>query len=114
MSQEHHASAHSSVTDFEQRQAASLQLPVGGSKENIHFLRLARQGISRVGDLFDLERMDRQAALSRMNLCEKGLSYLVRFVMQDKWMRHALLVYLLVVHVFALGYMLVVLNPDGY
>jgi len=63
-------------------------------------------------DLFQLEALDRQAVLSRMSMCEKGLSYFVRFVMQDKWLRHALLVYLLVVHVFALGYVLVVLNPD--
>ena len=32
--------------------------------------------------------------------------------MSDKWARHALLVYLCVVHVFAVGYVLQILNPQ--
>lgn len=63
-------------------------------------------------DLFKLEELDRQSMISRMSYCEKGLSHAVRFLMQDKWMRHALLVYLILVHIFALGYVFVVLNPD--
>ena len=63
-------------------------------------------------DLFKLEELDRQAMISRMNACEKGLSHVVRFMMQDKWMRHAFLVYVFLVHLFALGYVCVVLNPD--
>jgi homeobox protein cut-like len=63
-------------------------------------------------DLFQLEALDRMSAISRLNVCERGLSYMVRFVMQDRWLRHALLVYLFIVHIFALGYTVVVLNPD--
>mmetsp|Transcript_35963 Transcript_35963/g.67084 ORF Transcript_35963/g.67084 Transcript_35963/m.67084 type:complete len:592 (+) Transcript_35963:228-2003(+) len=63
-------------------------------------------------DVFQLEALDRQVVMSRMNICEQGLGYVVRFVMQDRWMRHALLFYLLIVHAFAVGYTFVVLNPD--
>ena len=63
-------------------------------------------------DLFQLEELDRQVMMSRMNRCEKGLALSVRFLVQDRWMRHAFLFYLLLVHLFAMGYVIAVLNPD--
>lgn len=47
-----------------------------------------------------------------MNILERGLAHTTRFFMQDSWARHALLVYLFVVHAFAIGYVLKVLNPE--
>lgn len=63
-------------------------------------------------DPFKIEDMDRRNLFSKMNIFERGLVNTVRFFMQDQWARHALLVYLLVVHAFAVGYVLKVLNPE--
>ena len=56
--------------------------------------------------------MDKSAIISRMNVFEQFLARTLRFFMSDKWARHALLVYLCVVHVFAAGYALQILNPQ--
>mmetsp|Transcript_26225 Transcript_26225/g.38864 ORF Transcript_26225/g.38864 Transcript_26225/m.38864 type:complete len:750 (+) Transcript_26225:105-2354(+) len=63
-------------------------------------------------DPFQLAELDRMTMLSGMNVFERSLAYVSRFVLQDKWMRHALLVYLILVHIFAIGYVIVVLNPE--
>jgi hypothetical protein len=63
-------------------------------------------------DPFHLQEMDRLRVLSRFNVCERSLASIMRLVMQDQWMRHAFLVYLLLVHVFAIGYVVIVLNPE--
>jgi hypothetical protein len=63
-------------------------------------------------DPFKLEELDRMNVLSRMNILERGLAYLTRFFLHDQWARHALMVYLFLVHGFALCYVLQVLNPQ--
>lgn len=63
-------------------------------------------------DPFRLEELDRLSVLSRMNVFERGLAYLTRFFLHDQWARHALMVYLLLVHGFALCYVFQVLNPQ--
>lgn len=63
-------------------------------------------------DPFKLEELDRMNVLSRMNFLERGLAYLTRFFLHDQWARHALMVYLFLVHGFALCYVLQVLNPQ--
>lgn len=63
-------------------------------------------------DPFQLQELDRLRLLSRLNVFERSLASLVRLVMQDQWMRHAFLVYLLLVHIFAVGYVVIVLNPE--
>lgn len=63
-------------------------------------------------DPFQLEELDRQHVLARMNVLERGLAYLTRFFLHDQWARHALMVYLFLVHGFALCYVLQVLNPQ--
>jgi hypothetical protein len=63
-------------------------------------------------DPFKLEELDRQSVLSRMNIFERGLASITRFSLQDQWARHALMFYLLLVHCFALGYVMQVLNPQ--
>ena len=50
--------------------------------------------------------------LSRLNVFERALALVNRYVLQDRWARHALLVYLLLVHIFALTYVWQVLNPQ--
>ena len=56
--------------------------------------------------------MDKTEIISRMNVFEQFLARTLRFFMSDKWARHALLVYLCVVHAFAIGYVLQILNPQ--
>ena len=56
--------------------------------------------------------MDKNEIISRMNVFEQFLARTLRFFMSDKWARHALLVYLCVVHAFAIGYVLQILNPQ--
>jgi hypothetical protein len=43
---------------------------------------------------------------------ERALANVSRFLMQDRWTRHALMVYLLLVHLFAVGYVAKILNPQ--
>ena len=63
-------------------------------------------------DPFKLEELDRQSLLSRMNVLERGLAYITRFFLNDQWARHALIVYLFLVHGFAICYVFQVLNPQ--
>ena len=51
-------------------------------------------------------------ALSRLNVFERGLAFINQNIMQDRWSRNALLLYLLLVHAFALLYAWEVLNPQ--
>lgn len=61
---------------------------------------------------FRVEEIDRQLMLSRLNFFERGLAYVNRYVLQDRWARHALMVYLALVHILALIYISQVLNPQ--
>jgi hypothetical protein len=61
---------------------------------------------------FQLEQMDKHAFLHRLSLFERVLAFVVKNVMQDKWARNALMVYLLLVHVLALLYVLQVLFDE--
>lgn len=63
-------------------------------------------------DPWRVEELDRQQILSRLNIFEKSLAYVIRFILQDQWARHAFILYLLLVHIFALGYVWQVLNPQ--
>ena len=63
-------------------------------------------------DPWRIEELDRQNVISRLNIFEKALAYIIRFIMTDQWARHALMVYLALVHIFALGYVWQVLNPQ--
>lgn len=58
------------------------------------------------------EELDRQGAMAKLNVFERALAYVSRFLLQDQWTRHALMIYLLFIHCLALGYMLRVLNPQ--
>jgi hypothetical protein len=61
---------------------------------------------------FRVEELDRQHMMSRLNIFERGLAYVNRHILQDRWARHALMVYLALVHIFALIYISKVLNPE--
>lgn len=61
---------------------------------------------------FRVEEIDRQLMLSRLNIFERGLAYVNRYILQDRWARHALMVYLALVHILALVYISQVLNPQ--
>jgi hypothetical protein len=61
---------------------------------------------------FRVEELDRQHMMSRLNIFERGLAYINRYILQDRWARHALMVYLALVHIFALIYISQVLNPE--
>ncbi len=63
-------------------------------------------------DPFKLEEFDRQHIISSMNVFERYLAYTVRFLLQDQFARHVLMVYLVLVHIFACGYVIQVLNPQ--
>jgi hypothetical protein len=63
-------------------------------------------------DPFKFEEMDRITVLSRYNFIERSLAYGVRQFFQDRWARHAIIVYLALVHFFAFAYVVKVLNPQ--
>lgn len=63
-------------------------------------------------DPFKFEEADRAAAIGRLNWLERALANISRFLLQDRWTRHALVVYLVLVHFFALGYVQQILNPQ--
>ena len=63
-------------------------------------------------DPFKFEEADRAVVISRLNPLERALANVSRFLMQDRWTRHALMVYLLLVHLFAVGYVAKILNPQ--
>lgn len=63
-------------------------------------------------DPWRVEELDRQNVISRLNVFEKALAFVIRFILQDSWARHALMVYLFLVHIFAIGYLVQVLNPQ--
>lgn len=63
-------------------------------------------------DPFKLEEFDRQHIISSMNVFERYLAHTVRFLLQDQFARHVLMVYLVLVHIFACGYVIQVLNPQ--
>ena len=86
---------------------ATFRLMDGDTLER-KYMHLYEQQI----DPFKLEELDRQSVLSRMNIFERGLAYLTRFFLNDQWARHALIVYLFLVHGFALCYVFQVLNPQ--
>ena len=63
-------------------------------------------------DPFKFEEMDKNAVIARMNLAEQCLAHTSRFFMQDRWSRHILLLYLIVVHMFAACYAARIVNPQ--
>lgn len=63
-------------------------------------------------DPFKMEELDKYSILQRRNIFERALVYLMKFFMQDEWTRNALMIYLLLVHIFALGYVIIVLTPE--
>jgi hypothetical protein len=63
-------------------------------------------------DPFRMEELDRQSVISKMNVMERGLVVVVRLLLQDQWARHALMVYILLVHCFAIGYVCQILTPE--
>jgi hypothetical protein len=63
-------------------------------------------------DPFKLEEFDRQAVISRLNFAEKALAYIVRIFMQDSFARKVFIVYIALMHLFAFGYVIQVLNPQ--
>lgn len=63
-------------------------------------------------DPFKLEELDRVTVLSRLSFLERSLAYGMRVFVQDRWARHALMVYLVLVHIFAFSYVITVLNPQ--
>jgi hypothetical protein len=63
-------------------------------------------------DPFRVEELDRLALISRLNILERGLAHLTRFFLQDQWARHVLMLYIFLLHCFALAYVVNVLNPQ--
>lgn len=72
------------------------------------YLHLHEKGLSP----FNLEVYDKNKALSRLNPFEKALLVLSKTMLQDNVTRHVLLVYMLLLHLFALAYLVKVLNPE--
>eukprot|EP01041_Mallomonas_annulata_P000513 gene513-986_t len=63
-------------------------------------------------DPFKLEEIDRNLVISRMTIFERSILGIIKFFMLDKWTRHALVFYLILIHIFAFGYVIQVLNPE--
>lgn len=63
-------------------------------------------------DPFRLEELDRHSVYSKLSALERGMALVMRSLLQDRWVRHALMVYLFLVHCFALAYVMRVLNPQ--
>jgi hypothetical protein len=63
-------------------------------------------------DPFKMEELDKQSILAKLNIFEKGLASISRIFLRDRWTRHVLLVYLLLLHCFAIAYVGNVLNPQ--
>ena len=84
---------------------------VGGGIDDSLDAKYSRLYESHI-DPFKFEEADRAIVISRLNPLERGLANISRFLLQDRWTRHALVVYLLLVHFFALGYVIQVLNPQ--
>jgi hypothetical protein len=63
-------------------------------------------------DPFRIEEIDRQIVMSRLNFIDWGLAVISRAMLRDQWTRFILVLYLLLVHIFAGGYVIQVLNPE--
>jgi phage shock protein A len=63
-------------------------------------------------DPFRVEEIDKQIVLSRLNTLDWAFANVSKLMLRDPWSRHVLMTYLLVVHLFALGYVIRVLNPE--
>lgn len=63
-------------------------------------------------DPFKLEELDRQALISRLNVIERGLAYIIKLFMQDSLARKAFVVYIILMHIFSFAYVIQVLNPQ--
>jgi len=79
-----------------------------GDALDAKYMNLYQQEI----DPFRMEQFDKQVVLSRLNIFEQGLVYINKHVLQDRCARHALLAYLVFVHLLALIYVWKVLNPE--
>jgi len=62
-------------------------------------------------DPFKFEETDRNSIISRLNFLERGLVHLARYLLLDRWARHALIFYLFMIHWFAFVYFIQILNP---
>lgn len=63
-------------------------------------------------DPFRMEELDRQAFISKLNVLERGIAFIMRMFLQDPWARQAFMVYIVMMHLFAIGYVFQVLNPQ--
>jgi hypothetical protein len=63
-------------------------------------------------DPFRVEEIDKQIVLSRLNTLDWAFANVSKLMLRDPWSRHVLMTYLFVVHLFALGYVIRVLNPE--
>jgi len=61
---------------------------------------------------FQLLEFDKQLTLSKMNIFEQGLGYMTKYIIQDQYSRHTFIIYSTLLHIFAICYMLQVLNPE--
>lgn len=61
---------------------------------------------------FQLLEIDRYFLLTKMTCFERGLAALTKYVIQDHYSRHLFLLYLFLLHLFAMGYVWQVLNPE--
>ena len=66
----------------------------------------------QIVDPFYIEELERTAVLSKLNIFEQSLAYVTKIFLQDSMMRKVLLFYLLLVHFFAIAYIVEVLNPQ--
>ena len=63
-------------------------------------------------DPFRIEEIDRQIVMSRLNFIDWSLAIISRTMLRDQWTRFILVLYILLVHIFAGGYVIQVLNPE--
>ena len=63
-------------------------------------------------DPFKVEELDRQIIMSKLNFIDWSLAVVSRTMLRDQWTRFILVLYLFLVHVFASGYVIQVLNPE--
>lgn len=61
---------------------------------------------------YQLLEIDKQLVISQMNVFEQTLSYMTKYVIQDRYSRHVFIIYMTLLHLFAFGYVFQVLNPE--
>eukprot|EP01038_Epipyxis_sp_PR26KG_P004549 gene4549-6421_t len=61
---------------------------------------------------FKIDDFDKKYIMSKLTIFEQILAFVSRNILQDRWARHALMIYLFLVHLLAMGYLIKVLNPQ--